>query len=123
MAESGGLPEPIAHSVDLLVESLSGLEVLIALYRDVERSWSAAEIACLLRITPRAALHELERLNAHGVAERGTYGGEPIFCYCPADPAQAAHVARIATAYATRRIETINHVASSTLRRIRPGSP
>lgn len=121
-SESSGLPELIAHSVDLLVDSLNGLEVLIALYRAADRTWTPDQVASLLRMSPRAARHELERLTARGVADSSGAGDDSIFCYQPLDSTQAAHVARIADAYATRRIEIINYVASGNLRRMRAGS-
>jgi predicted ArsR family transcriptional regulator len=119
MTETVGLPASIAHSIDLLVESLGGLEALLALHRESERSWTADEMAAHLRISPRAARQELDRMTARGVAARALSGDDPVYRYRPADADQAAHVARIADAYATRRIETINHVASSRLRRMR----
>jgi predicted ArsR family transcriptional regulator len=122
MSETAGLPAPVAHSIDLLVESLGGLEALLALHRESARSWTPDEMAAHLRISPRAARQELDRLSERGVADRALSGDDPVYRFRPADADQAAHVARIAEAYATRRIETINHVASSRLRRIRAGA-
>ncbi|SRR6266545_4940206 len=119
MGDGAGLPELVARSVDLLVDSLGGLEVLMALYRASDRTWTADQIASLLHMSRRAARNELERLSERGVADSQQVGDEPMFCYCPLDSAQAAHVARIADAYSTRRIEIINHVASGSLRRMR----
>lgn len=119
MSETAGFPEPIARSIDLLVDSLHGLEALLALYRETDRTWTAAQLAKHLRISPRVAAEELERLQARGVAESGSDGRELVFRYRPVDSIHAAHVARIAEAYTTRRIEMINHVASSRLRRVR----
>lgn len=119
MSETAGFPERVARSIDLLVDSLNGLEALLALYRETDRTWTANQLAKRLRISPRAASHELERLRARGVAEGESDGNELVFRYRPVDSIHAAHVARIAEAYATRRIETINHVASSRLRRVR----
>jgi predicted ArsR family transcriptional regulator len=119
MSETTGFSEPVARSIDLLVDSLIGLEALLALYRETDRIWTAADLARQLRISMRAARHELERLRARGVAEADSDGNELVFRYRPVDSIHADHVARIAEAYATRRIETINHVASSRLRRVR----
>jgi predicted ArsR family transcriptional regulator len=122
MNDTAGLPETIARSIDLLLDSLGGLEALIALYREADRSWTPDEMASHLRITHRAARQELDRLSSRGVAHASGADGERAYRYRPRDPTHAEHVARIADAYATRRIETINYVASSSLRRIRPGS-
>jgi predicted ArsR family transcriptional regulator len=122
MVDGRGLPRQVTRSLDLLVDSLSGLEVLIALYRENGRTWTAAQMASYLRITPRVAQQELERLGARGVVESEGAGGASLFCYRPIDRAHAAHVARVAEAYATRHIETINHVASGSLKRMRAGS-
>ena len=121
MSETAGLPEPVEHSIDLLVDSLSGLEALLSVYREPDRSWTPDQLAARLRISPRAARQELDRLRERGVAESAVSGSGPVYRYRPVDPTQARHVARIADAYSTRRIETINYVASSSLRRIRPG--
>jgi hypothetical protein len=119
--EHAGLPEPVARSIDLLLDSLNGLEALLALYRDVERGWTPDEMASHLRVSPRAARQELERLSSRGVADACGIDGRKVYQYRPRDALHAEHVARIADAYAVRRIETINYVASSSLRRIRPG--
>jgi predicted ArsR family transcriptional regulator len=119
MSETAGFPEPVARSVDLLVDSLNGLEALLALYRESDRIWTAGDLARQLRISTRAARHELERMRALGVAEADSDGREMVFRYRPVDSIQAAHVVRIAEAYTTRRIEMINHVASGRLRRVR----
>jgi predicted ArsR family transcriptional regulator len=119
MTETAGFPEPVARSIDLLIDSLHGLEALLALYRETDRTWTAAELAKQLRISPRVAADELQRLQSRGVAESGSDGRDLVFRYHPVDSTHAAHVARIAEAYATRRIEIINHVASSRLRRVR----
>jgi predicted ArsR family transcriptional regulator len=119
MSETAGFPEPVTRSIDLLVDSLHGLEALLALHRETDRIWTAAELAKRLRISPRAAADELERLEARGVAESARDGREVVFRYRPVDAVHAAHVARIAEAYSTRRIEMINHIASSRLRRVR----
>lgn len=119
MSETAGFPAPVARSINLLVDSLHGLEALLALYREKDRTWTATELAKRLRISTRVAADELERLQARGVAESGSDGTELVFRYHAVDSIHAAHVARIAEAYATRRIEMINHVASSRLRRVR----
>jgi predicted ArsR family transcriptional regulator len=122
MSETAGLPEPVARSIDLLLDSLNGLEALLALYRDADRAWTPDEMASHLRITPRAARQELERLTSRGVVDTSGIDGQRLYQYRPRDAPHAEHVARIADAYAVRRIETINYVASSSLRRIRPSA-
>ena len=122
MSETAGLPAPVARSIDLLLDSLNSLEALLALYRDADRAWTPDEMASHLRITPRAARQELERLTSRGVVDTSGIDGQRLYQYRPRDAPHAEHVARIAGAYAVRRIETINYVASSSLRRIRPSA-
>jgi predicted ArsR family transcriptional regulator len=122
MSESARLPEPVARSIDLLLDSLNGLEALLALFREADRAWTTDEMASHLRVTTRAARQELERLSSRGVADASGIDGRRVYQYSPRDALHAEHVARIADAYAVRRIETINYVASSSLRRIRPGT-
>jgi hypothetical protein len=114
------LPEEVVHSIDLLVDSLESLEVLVLLYRRVERSWSAAEVGQELGLRESAAVRELERLRARrtialepGSDDRyrlvsGETNGDPI-----------DDVRRVAEAYGNRRIAVINYVASRAMTRIR----
>lgn len=112
----GGLPAAVAESVDLLVDSLDGLEVLLALAREPGREWTAAQISVHLRISERAALDALERLGQRGVAQ---VSPARAFRWGPAGDRERAHAARVLEYYERRRIELINYVASSSLKRIR----
>jgi predicted ArsR family transcriptional regulator len=87
--------------------------VVMLLYREQARSWTADQVATTLRISVRVARRELDRMRARGIAT----AGEPTR-FDSSDPERAAAVARIAAIYGTRRIDLINYVASQTLKRI-----
>lgn len=104
----------VVRDVDQYVDSLDALEVVMLLFRERPRAWSADDVAKELRISLRVARRELDRMRARGVASEadGSYRFDESFVE------KVAAVARIATAYGTRRIELINYVASQTLKRI-----
>jgi len=107
------LPDVVTRDVDLYIDNLDALEVVMLLYREQVRGWTAEQVASHLRISPRVARRELERMNARGIATLGD-----AFRFDGSDPDRAAAVARVAAVYGARRIELINYVASQTLKRI-----
>lgn len=113
MAEHSDLPDVVTRDADLYINSLDSLEVVMLLYREMARSWTADQVATALRISVRVARRELDRMRARGIAT----AGEPTR-FDGSDPERAAAVARIAAIYGTRRIDLINYVASQTLKRI-----
>ncbi len=113
MAEHSDLPDVVTRDVDLYIDNLDSLEVVMLLYREHVRAWTAEQVASHLRISSRVARRELERMNARGIATLGD-----AFRFDGSDPDRAAAVARVAAVYGARRIELINYVASQTLKRI-----
>ncbi len=117
MASDSELPDDLVRSLDLLVDSLAGLEVLVLLFRK-QRAFTIAELNAELGIPPEAARRELGRLAARGLIVV-SQDGDPSYRYRPKEGAPAADVERITEAYRERRIAVINHVASGALKRIR----
>jgi hypothetical protein len=113
VAEHSDLPDVVTRDVDLFIDSLDSLEVVMLLYREQSRGWTADQVATRLRISARVARRELERMSTRGIAILGD-----AFRFDGSDPERAAAVARIGAIYSTRRIELINYVASQTLKRI-----
>ena len=113
MRAPSDLPDVVTRDVDLYIDNLDSLEVVMLLYREQVRAWTADQVASRLRISPRVARRELERMSARGIATLGD-----AFRFDSSDPDKAAAVARVAAIYGTRRIELINYVASQTLKRI-----
>ena len=113
MAAHSDLPDVVTRDVDLYIDNLDSLEVVMLLYREQLRAWTADQVASHLRISARVARRELERMSARGIATLGD-----AFRFDGSDPDRAAAVARVAAVYGTRRIELINYVASQTLKRI-----
>lgn len=113
MAEHSDLPDVVTRDVDAFIDNLDALEVVMLLYREQTRAWTADQVASRLRISARVARRELERMSTRGIAILGD-----AFRFDGSDPDRAAAVARIGAIYSTRRIELINYVASQTLKRI-----
>ena len=113
MAEHSDLPDVVTRDVDLYIDNLDSLEVVMLLFREQARAWTADQVATRLKISARVARRELERMNTRGIAVLGD-----AFRFDGSDPDRAAAVARVAAIYGTRRIELINYVASQTLKRI-----
>ena len=113
MAELSDLPDVVTRDVDLYIDNLDSLEVVMLLYREQARGWTADQVATRLKISARVARRELERMSTRGIAILGD-----AFRFDSSDPDRAAAVARVAAVYGSRRIELINYVASQTLKRI-----
>lgn len=113
MAEHSDLPDVVTRDVDLYIDNLDALEVVMLLYREQARGWTADQVATRLKISARVARRELERMSNRGIAILGD-----AFRFDGSDPDRAAAVARVAAIYGSRRIELINYVASQTLKRI-----
>ncbi len=113
MAAHSDLPDVVTRDVDLYIDNLDSLEVVMLLYREQVRAWTADQVASRLRISARVARRELERMSARGIATLSD-----AFRFDGSDPDRASAVARVAAVYGTRRIELINYVASQTLKRI-----
>jgi hypothetical protein len=113
VSEHTDLPDVVTRDVDLFIDNLDSLEVVMLLYREQARNWTADQVATRLKISSRVARRELERMSARGIATLGD-----AFRFDGSDPDRAAAVARVAAIYGTRRIELINYVASQTLKRI-----
>jgi DNA-binding IclR family transcriptional regulator len=114
------LSEDIARSVELLVDSLEGLEVLIMLYRRADKAFTAAEVAAELGLREAAAARELDQLLVRRLVTKDA-GASPRYrlVSTSAEGERLEDVRRVAEAYGNRRIAVINHVASRTLTRIR----
>ena len=112
-AQHSDLPDVVTRDVDLYIDNLDSLEVVMLLYREQARAFTADQVATRLRISARVARRELERMSTRGIATLGD-----AFRFDGSDPERAAAVARVAAVYGTRRIELINYVASQTLKRI-----
>ena len=51
MAEHSDLPDVVTRDVDLFIDSLDSLEVVMLLYREQSRGWTADQVATRLRIS------------------------------------------------------------------------
>ena len=116
MAEKSDLADVVTRDVDEFIDNLDSLEVVMLLFREQGRSWTADQVSAQLRISLRVARRELDRMKGRSLAK--AEGDDPAFRFDLSDQDKAAAVARIASAYGSRRVELINYVASQTLKRI-----
>jgi hypothetical protein len=112
---SAGVSDEVVVLLEAYVESLYGLEIIVAIAREPERSWTVERTAGLLGSTSSSAQRELERLVALGLMAGDAGTG---YRFAPDDPTKADAVARITEAYSTSRVSVINHVASRAIKRI-----
>ena len=120
MSEWPGLPPELVRAVDLLVDSLDGLELLILVAREPDQLWAPARVAERLRVGTHEARRALDRMRRRGlvVVEDGDGDDAPAYRFAPADEQQAAAANDILSAYGNRRIELINHVAARAFERM-----
>ncbi len=112
--DNGDLADVVIRDVDQYVDSLDALEVVMLLFRERQRTWTADDVVRELRISGRVARRELDRMRSRGVASEA----DGAYRFDSTDVDKAAAIARIAAAYGARRVELINYVASQTLKRI-----
>lgn len=110
-----GLSQDVQSALLELIDSIESLELLVFFHRGEGRSWTLAEIADQLGAPEPLLRSKLERLEAEGLVGRA---GEH-YQYGPTSERLARAADLIAGSFATRRIATINFVASSALERIR----
>jgi hypothetical protein len=98
---------PIPMNVQSLlaeaIDSVGTLELLLLLYRDPSREWSAAAASEQLRVERRWACGRLESLTAAGLACRnGDRRRNRCYRYYPSGMERNAAVAELARTYAER---------------------
>lgn len=114
------IPESVAESVDRFVDSLDGLEILVFLSRNANRTWTASELASTLGVPLSRAQRSLAHLARVNLCASETRNDDAsAYRFAPVGADQVAAAERILGAYKTRRIALINYVASEALNRIR----
>lgn len=105
MAEANDIPPDVRTLIARHVDSVVHLELLLLLYRDCDRGWTAADAAREMRIDPTWTVAQLDQLVAAGLlrrddADAGTYR-------CVTARAVVETMGRLARAYGDRRVSTV----------------
>ena len=98
----------------LIVERISSvvqLEILLLLYAEPARPWTAADVATNLRVDPTWTDAQLSELAAHELV-RSEGGTPPAFRYAPGNADLDATVAELCVAYEDRRVSVISLIYS-----------
>lgn len=101
-----GLPEPVVAFVVAYIDSVDQLEVLLLLWRNAERSWSAAETSTELRTSDLAAGLTLEHLRDQGLAESDA-APVPRFRFPAENQMLRSQLEQVASTYQERRVAMI----------------
>jgi hypothetical protein len=109
------IADDVRRAIASLVDSLDGLETLIFLSRNGDRSFAVDDVVAAIGISPAGATRELDKMVARSLAVRD---GER-YRFQPASEELSGEVGLITRAYGVQRIAVINHVASRALQRIR----
>jgi hypothetical protein len=117
MGRAGDIPDDVATAIDAYIDSLAGLEILVAVARDPSRTWTAERAATQIGVTSGIAKRDLDRFVQLGLLRQDATD-PPTYVFQPADAERAGAVARLDAYYRTYRVTLINHVASRALKQI-----
>jgi hypothetical protein len=116
--QESGLPEEVRRLIVDHIESVEQLEILLLLYQQRGRTWTAEEVARELRVAASSAGERLEELQRDALLSR--VEGEPMrYRYDPASSKLDGVVGGLATAYSERRVTVINLIFSKPVDKIR----
>ena len=100
------------------IEEYEHLELLLLLFRDQERTWSADEAAERLALSPRVVSEALAHLRSRGLVA-GAAGPTPGFRFHAVGQSTSAAVRELATAYEQSRLSIIRQMNANALERLR----
>jgi DNA-binding IclR family transcriptional regulator len=109
------IPDDLGQLLRERVASLEGLEVVLLLRRDPDRSWPADELAERLSIPESLLDPVLVELAQQGLLATS----DQRWRYAPASAELAASIDRLALLYDERRLEVMRLLSAHALERIR----
>jgi predicted ArsR family transcriptional regulator len=113
-----GIPREVEQLIAEHISSIEQLEILLLLFRESSRRWTAEDVAKELRIHAASAATRLAALTAHGFL-RAEAAPAPVYLYQPVSSALDEAVGGLAAAYAERRVTVIGLIFSKPLDNIR----
>jgi predicted ArsR family transcriptional regulator len=105
------LPDDVRALIIDRIDSVVQLEVLLLLYGDASRTWTAADLARELRIDARAAEQQLDLLCSRALLSC-TAASPRTYQYVRRSPADDAAIEGLQRAYADRRVTVIGLIYS-----------
>lgn len=107
MDKHSDIPADVRLLIGRHIDSIVQLDLLLLVYRDPGVSWTAEEAARELRIEAAWTAAQLDQLATRGLFQRGEGPAATYRCASDAAPGVAETVARLAQAYADRRVSII----------------
>jgi hypothetical protein len=114
----GLIPKEVRLFITENINSVFQLEVLLLLYNQKERGWSAEEVDDELGIGVEEAGRQLSDLHARGLLAVGKDQGSS-YCYGPDTDELDQIVSGLARAYRERRINVISSIFSKEVDKVR----
>lgn len=112
------LPDEVKRFITHHIDSVEQVEILLLLYQQQERTWSAEAVARELRIAPLSAGDRLEGMLRIGLLTRQTTSPEE-YRYAPRDSRLEEAVSGLAEGYTRRRVTIINLIYAKPIDKIR----
>ena len=114
--DSEGIRDDVAQLISQHINSIEHLEVLLLLFRNPQKAWTAAEVSRELYTTPESAARWLSELHSSGLA---LLDDTTQPCYRYKAGSNDTAVGNLAAAYKERRVRIINMIVSKPLDHIR----
>ncbi len=113
-----GIPDDVVTFLTDRIDSVEQLEVLLLLQQTPETAWSGESVARHLYREPSSVGRRLGVLRLQGLLQ-ATEDEEPRFRYAPSSDALAETVARLAEAYAQRRVTVLGILSAKPMDNVR----
>ena len=113
-----GIPDDVVTFLTDRIDSVEQLEVLLLLQQTPDTAWTGESVARHLYREPSSVGRRLGVLRLQGLLQ-ATEDEEPRFRYAPSSDALAETVARLAEAYAQRRVTVLGILAAKPMDNVR----
>jgi hypothetical protein len=113
-----GIPPEVQALLLKHIQAVEQLEILLLLYRNHSRQWSAVEVARELRIATPSAEQRLADLQSRGFLSAKD-GAPRLYSYQPATSDLDRAVSGLERAYDERRVTVLNLIFSKPLDNVR----
>ncbi|HZT75661.1 MAG TPA: hypothetical protein VFA27_03325 [Vicinamibacterales bacterium] len=105
------LPAPVRRFLQRSIDSIEHLEIVLLLQHHRTRTWTGADVATALQLSPRAAAADLETLAQRSLLDV-RIDEDVRYRFAPATPELTAVLKQVAECYRDRRGEVVAAVAN-----------
>jgi hypothetical protein len=116
------IPDDVRALLRDHIESYEQLEVLLLLRREVGKTWAAERISGRLGISPALAADALAALRSSRLVVAHEDEPETRYVYAPGKASLVETVNRLASDYASARIEIVKLMSANAINRVRTGA-